>query len=106
MTSLHEISERVMSLLAGEMSQEDFEEWSARSSWDTHLQDSEAVRDLSYKIRGILNAHSDDEDDDLMRQELASAIFPFLELETRAGEPSSSPSLQANVEQNLATAPA
>jgi hypothetical protein len=77
MAKIGEIVEQVKALLAGEISLEAFEDWSADYSWDIHRQPNAAAMNLAYQIRGILNAHADDLSDDVVRQELAGAIRPF-----------------------------
>jgi len=98
MANVQEIADQVMRFLADEMPLEALEDWSAEYSWNLHQRAGEVVQDLAYQIRGILNAHADDETDSIIRQELASAVSPFLESATQMGEPSSSFLTQSNVE--------
>jgi hypothetical protein len=99
MANLHEIFDHVMNLLANEISLDDFEDWSAEYSLNIHQQANKDARNLAYQIRGILNAHEDDDSDVVLRGELAQAIFPFLE-EHQVGDSSALPSMQFNVEEN------
>ena len=102
MANLREISDQVLNLLADEISLDVFEDWSAEYSWNLHRRAGKNVQDLAYQIRGILNAHADDETEQLLRQELAAAIFPFLQAETQLADPSSSLlfAQQSNIEMN------
>ena len=106
MANVKEISDQVMHFLANEISLDAFDDWSAEYSWNIHQRANKEVQQLAYEIRGILNAHADDETEDRLRAELAGAIFPFLESENRVGDSddSSVPLVQANIETNEATA--
>ena len=104
MANLREISDQVLNLLENEISLDAFEDWSAEYSWNLHQRADDKVQGLAYQIRGILNAHGDDETEDLLRQELATAISPFLQSETQLAD-TSSPLFppQSNIETNEAT---
>jgi len=101
MANLHEIFDHVMNLLANEISLEQFEDWSAQYALNIHECGDEDAQRIAYQLRGILNAHEDDENEDILRRELADAIFPYLESEEhQVGDPSLLPSMQFNVERN------
>lgn len=79
MASVREIADKVHAYLARpqRVSLEELEDWSAEYSWDIHKRADEQTRVLAYQIRAILNAHSDDPNEDGVRRGLAEAIRPF-----------------------------
>src|SRR5215469_5440458 len=77
MATIQEIVESVAELEAGRVTVEDFEDWSAELSWNAHHAENQAVRDLLYEIRAILNRHEEDHNDQPLRLELAKAVRPF-----------------------------
>jgi hypothetical protein len=79
MVNVTEIVDEVKSFLSNEISFEEFEDWSAESSWNIHKQCGVAAPALalSHEISGILSVHSDDETETAVRMELARAIRPF-----------------------------
>jgi hypothetical protein len=104
MANVQEISDQVLQFLAGDMSLDSFEDWSAEYSWNVHLRANEEIQALAYKIRGILNAHENDEDERVLREELATAIFPFQNTENHYGIDDPSKFTQSNVDVNTAIA--
>jgi hypothetical protein len=76
----NEIVNEVEAFLSGGRSFEEFEDWSASYAWDIHQQPNVQARELAYRIRGILNANSNNPFEECVREELANAIRPFVEL--------------------------
>lgn len=77
MASVQEISAQISAFLANRLSLEQFEDWSAEYSWNIHKRADEETQAFAYQVRAILNAYSEDADENLLREELATAVLPF-----------------------------
>jgi hypothetical protein len=79
MARAHQAIEKIEDLLADMMSLEDFEDWSASYIQSIHRIGNREDQELAHLVRSILNAFEDDDNESALRQELASAIRPFVE---------------------------
>ena len=77
MASVHEISDQIAEFLAGRLSLDQLEDWSAEYSWNIHKRTDKGTQALAYLVRSILNAYFDEVGEKELREELAIAIRPF-----------------------------
>ena len=80
MSSESQLRSRVAELLEGKLDLEEFEDWFLANNWNAHLYaDADNVR-VVHAIEGaLLDFSSDAINEQLFREELASAVRPFAE---------------------------
>jgi len=79
MPSTQHIVEKVQAVLTGQLSVENFQDWFGPYTWNIHLRDGKAIRNLAYSIDLVVSEYtSNDRDDRELREGLESAIRPFV----------------------------
>jgi hypothetical protein len=87
MASVHEISDQIAEFLAGRLSLDQLEDWSAEYSWNIHKRTDKGTQALAYRVRSILNAYFDEVGEKELREELAIAIRPFRKRQRKPSVP-------------------
>jgi hypothetical protein len=70
--------DQVQLFLAGKMSLDAFEDWSASFVHSVYAVENKEHQELATRIRSVLNAF-EDEEEDVLRKELAAAVDPFFQ---------------------------
>jgi hypothetical protein len=65
-----------MDYLAGVISLDALEDWSAEASADIHNNPDQEAQAVIYAIRGLLNRHEDDDSEDSLKRDLIEVISP------------------------------
>jgi hypothetical protein len=79
MDAVEEIVYQVEDLLSGNISAEDFADWSGLYAWNIHKRADADARDLAHLIQSVMvGFESGDLSEDDVRGELRSAIAPFV----------------------------
>jgi hypothetical protein len=79
MIKAQECISRVRDFLAKRISLEEFEDWSADALRNVYRDGSKDAKAIVQLVRSILNSHEEDAEEVCMRQELATAILPFVD---------------------------
>src|SRR5258706_4439922 len=80
MVTLKEARSQVSAFLANRIPLDAFEDWSADYSQRAYRDQAKLAQSVAQRIRAILNAFEDDSTDLGLREELANALLPFVEV--------------------------